>query len=94
MNFFLKKIKPFARKRLRSLHDSIPSLMSKWKVEEALKAAEQKLELMLTIDDQLATVIPSAFMEVYEMRRLAEVKISSFSNDYISFSVNGSFNQE
>ena len=47
--------------------------MSKWKVEEALKAAEQKLELMLTIKDQFTTVIPSAFMEVYEMKELAKV---------------------
>ena len=44
--------------------------MSKWKVEEALEAAKEKLELMLTIEEQLTTVVPSALMEVYEMEIL------------------------
>ena len=59
---------------MRTLHDSIPSLMSKWKVEEALEAAKEKLELMLTIEEQLTTVVPSALMEVYEMEILSKVK--------------------
>ena len=48
--------------------------MSIWKVEEALEAAKEKLELMLTIEEQLTTVVPSALMEVYEMEILSKVK--------------------
>jgi len=60
------------RKQIGSLHESIPSLMSKWKVKEALEAAKKKLKLMMTVSEQMTTIIPSAILEVYEMNRLAQ----------------------
>ena len=44
------------RLELRSLHQSIPSLMSEWKVDQALAAAVSKLELMMTMEEEMMTV--------------------------------------
>ena len=53
--------------------------MSKWKVKEALEAAKKKLKLMMTVSEQMTTIIPSAILEVYEMNRLAQVLRYNFS---------------
>merc|ERR1711874_327999 len=62
------------RERIATLHSSIPRLMSDWRVEEAHKAAVAKLELMSEIPEHVASILPSAMMEVVEMTRLAELR--------------------
>ena len=62
----------YLRESIKSLHDSIPRLMSDWRVKEAHDAAVTKLELMSRISQHVTSIIPSAMMEVVEMSRLAE----------------------
>ena len=64
----------YFRERIATLHSSIPRLMSDWRVEEAHKAAVAKLELMSEIPEHVASILPSAMMEVVEMTRLAELR--------------------
>ena len=62
------------RENIKSLHDSIPRLMSDWRVKEAHDAAVTKLELMSRISEHVTSILPSAMMEVVEMSRLAEAR--------------------
>ena len=62
------------RERIKNLHDSIPSLMSDWRVKDAYDAAVTKLDLMYRISEHVTSIIPSAMMEVVEMSRLAEAR--------------------
>ena len=50
--------------------------MANWQVEKAVAAARSKLELMMSIKNQMVTTLPSALLELYEMCRLAKVKES------------------
>lgn len=47
--------------------------MSGWRAEEALAAARTKLRLTRELGDQLATLLPSALLELHEMSSLAQV---------------------
>ena len=48
--------------------------MSGWRAEEALAAARTKLRLLRGLGDQLATLLPSALLELHEMSSLAQVR--------------------
>ena len=62
------------RLEIRSLHQSIPALMTEWRVAEALRAAEKKLSLMMKMQEEMRTIIPSAMLEVVEMSELSKMK--------------------
>ena len=61
------------RAEILAAHNSIPALMSGWRAEEALAAARTKLRLTRGLGDQLATLLPSALLELHEMSSLAQV---------------------
>ena len=61
------------RAEILAAHNSIPALMSGWRAEEALAAARTKLRLTRELGDQLATLLPSALLELHEMSSLAQV---------------------
>ena len=62
------------RAEILAAHNSIPALMSGWRAEEALAAARTKLRLTRGLGDQLATLLPSALLELHEMSSLAQVR--------------------
>ena len=55
--------------------------MCRWKVEQALDAAKQKLVLSLQIKDDIVSTLPATLLELYEMVRLAQVVF------YLTFSL-------
>ena len=61
------------REKIRLQHQLIPKYMAGWKIDKAVAAARMKVELMMSIKDQLLTTLPSALLELYEMCRLAKV---------------------
>ena len=46
----------------------------RWNVGKALEAARQKLQLSLQIKDDIMTSLPSTYLEVYEIHRIAQVR--------------------
>ena len=55
--------------------------MCRWKVDQALDAAKQKLVLSLQIKDDIVSTLPATLLELYEMVRLAQVVF------YLTFSL-------
>ena len=49
------------------------SLPGRWNVRKGLEAAKEKLRLLLMIEDDILTSLPSSYLEVYEMLRIAQV---------------------
>ena len=50
--------------------------MAGWKIDKAVAAARTKVELMKSIQEQMITTLPSAKLELYEMCRLAKVRLN------------------
>ena len=63
------------RDDISNLHNKIPSLMYEWRISEALVTAQTKLQRILQLSDQMTTIVPSAMMEVYEIWKIAQVKM-------------------
>ncbi|XP_023323657.1 N-lysine methyltransferase SMYD2 [Eurytemora carolleeae] len=61
------------RKMIMIQHSLVPKYMERWNVRKALEAAKTKLNLSLQIKDDILTSLPSTYLEVYEMIRIAEV---------------------
>lgn len=61
------------RQKISLQHQLIPKYMASWKIDKAVAAAKTKVELMMSIQDQMFTTLPSAKLELYEMCRLAKV---------------------
>lgn len=54
-------------------HKLVVKMMEGWRVGRAVGAARRKLDLMLSIRDQMISTLPSAQMELWEVARLAQV---------------------
>eukprot|EP00092_Neocalanus_flemingeri_P062557 GFUD01075493.1.p1 GENE.GFUD01075493.1~~GFUD01075493.1.p1 ORF type:complete len:344 (+),score=63.32 GFUD01075493.1:86-1117(+) len=61
------------RQKIALQHQLIPKYMANWKIEQAVAAARTKLELMMSIKNQMITTLPSALLELYEMCSLAKI---------------------
>lgn len=68
-----RKTNDLIREKISLQHQLIPKYMAGWKIDKAVAAARMKVELMMSIKDQLLTTLPSALLELYEMCRLAKV---------------------
>ena len=48
--------------------------MASWNLARAVEAAEMKLKTMEGVSDEMATLLPSTLLELYEMYSLAKVQ--------------------
>ena len=49
-------------------------LFIRWNVCKALEAGLKKLELSLTIQGEVMSSLPSTYLEVYELHRIAQAR--------------------
>ena len=62
------------RKNIGLQHQLIPRYMAAWKVERAMAAARTKVDLMLSLRAEMASTLPSALLELWEMVRIGQEK--------------------
>merc|ERR1719158_660767 len=60
------------RRTISLQHELIPRYMEGWNVERAMVAARTKLDLMLSLELEMKTTLPSALLELWEMARIAQ----------------------
>lgn len=69
------------RESLSIYHQLIPKCMASWNLARAVEAAEMKLKTMEGVSDEMATLLPSTLLELYEMYSLAKVLNHKVSSD-------------
>ncbi len=48
-------------------------MICRWNIKEAIQAAKLKVALMDQIKDDIWTLLPSAYLEMYELLKLSKV---------------------
>jgi len=70
------------RKQIGLNHKLVPKYLERWDVTRALGAATTKLNLILSIKDEVWASVPAAYMEAYELFSIAQVMNKTSPDDH------------